>query len=119
MVRATARMKAPARSSGGAAPKGLEDLTEEQLRHVERIEAGEDGAMDGEPVALRIKAPLEKVVPLRMSDAQWRVLAREADELGLRPTTLMRMWVLERLREAERGHTQTESGFAAHEASPS
>src|SRR5207244_3289203 len=83
---------------------GLEDLTEEQRRHVEHIDAGGDGAMEGTRYKLKIKQPLVKVVPIRMSDEQWRVLTREAEELGLRPTTLLRMWVLERLRTAERSH---------------
>jgi hypothetical protein len=83
--------------------RGLEDLTEEQRRYVERIDAGED-APEGERVEVRVRRPLEKVIPIRMSDDQWKVLTREAEELGVRPTTLMRMWVLERLREAERGH---------------
>jgi hypothetical protein len=82
---------------------GLEDLTDEQRALVERFEAG-DEALEGEPVTLRARKPLGKVVPIRMSEDQWRILTREAEELGVRPTTLMRMWVLERLREAERGH---------------
>jgi hypothetical protein len=85
-------------------PLGLEDLTEEQIRHVARLEAGEDDGTAGTRLRPRVKTPLEKVVPIRMSDNQWTVLTREAEELGVRPTTLMRMWVLERLREAERGH---------------
>jgi hypothetical protein len=85
-------------------PLGLEDLTEEQIQHVARLEAGEDDGTAGTRLRPRIKTPLEKVVPIRMTDDQWRVLAREAEELGLRPTTLMRMWVLERLRAAERAH---------------
>ena len=93
----------------------LEDLTEEQRRLVERIEAGED-VPEGRPVKLRVADRLAKVVPIRMTDEQWRVLTREADELGLRPTTLLRMWLLERLRAAPRGHADGEAGGAEAQA---
>jgi len=76
--------------------------TPEQRAEVERFEAGEDIGEGAEPVELLVKKPLHKVVPIRMNDDQWRTLTREAEELGLRPTTLLRMWVLERLRDAER-----------------
>ena len=85
-------------------PLGLEDLTWEQVERVAELEAGDDTPPAGPVRGVRVAQPLVKVIPLRMSDAQWRVLAREAEDLGLRPTTLMRMWVLERLRDAERGH---------------
>ena len=85
-------------------PLGLEDLTEAQLRRVAQLEAGDDTppAPDAKVGRVRVSQPLTKIVPLRMSDAQWRTLTCEAEELGLRPTTLLRMWVLERLRDAER-----------------
>jgi hypothetical protein len=87
---------------------GWEDLSSEERRHVEQLEAGEvELPTEGKLRRLRVRQPLEKVVPIRMSDEHWRILSREAEELGLRPTTLMRMWVLERLREAERGHRGT------------
>ena len=85
---------------------GRERLTAEQRSAVDAFDAGEDIGT-GEAVEVEARRPLGKVVPIRMSDDQWRVLSREAEELGVRPTTLMRMWVLERLREAERGHRGT------------
>ena len=42
---------------------------------------------------LGLSQPHVLVVPIRMSSEQWDVLRREARELGIRPTTLLRMWV--------------------------
>jgi len=97
----------------------LEDLTDAQIRRVEALEAGDDtppgpGARIGR---VRAAQPLTKIVPLRMSDAQWRILAREAEELGLRPTTLLRAWLLERLRDADRAHRGAGTATAAPDPS--
>lgn len=81
---------------------GLADLTEAQRAAVEAFEAGEDIGMGEVVEGLRVQQPLGKIVPIRMSEDQWQALRREAGELGVRPTTLMRMWILERLREAAR-----------------
>ena len=75
---------------------------ERQRREIERIEAGGSVWEGAEEVELEAKQPLDKVVPIRMACEQWDVLRREARELGMRPTTLLRMWVLERIREAAR-----------------
>ena len=56
-----------------------------------------------EVVAVEVKRPLDKVVPVRLSSEKWEELRREAGELGIGPTTLVRMWVLEKLREVARG----------------
>jgi uncharacterized protein (TIGR02271 family) len=89
----------------------LDDLTPEQRAAVDRFDAGEDIGDGGEPVELEVRRPLGKVVPIRMSDDQWRVLTREAEELGTRPSTLLRMWLLERLREvARRSGTREDPG---------
>jgi len=83
---------------------GLEELTPEQRNAIEAFEAGEDIGT-GERVAMEVRRPLSKVVPIRMSEDQWELLAHEAQELGTRPTTLLRIWVMERLREAGRART--------------
>lgn len=77
----------------------------EQAEHdldalVGRIDAGEDTIAMSEPVEepVCIKQPLDKVVAVRLTDAQWRQLYAEARELRVGPTTLMRKWTLERLR---------------------
>jgi hypothetical protein len=44
------------------------------------------------------KAGLDKIVTLRLSASDWVKLEDDARELGIGPTTLIRMWVLERLR---------------------
>ncbi len=53
-----------------------------------------------EVVALEVKRPLDKVIPVRLPAAKWEDLRREARELGVGPTTLARMWLLARLRQA-------------------
>lgn len=82
--------------------KELTEGEERQQREIERIEAGGSVWDGAEEADIEVKRPLEKVVPIRMSAEQWEVLRREARELGTRPTTLLRMWMLERLREASR-----------------
>lgn len=51
----------------------------------------------GEPVDVEVKQPLEKIVPIRLSADHWAELYRYAHELGIGPTTLARMWILEKL----------------------
>ena len=41
---------------------------------------------------------MEKVIPIRVTAGQWQALHEEAECLGIGPTTLVRMWALERLR---------------------
>ena len=46
-----------------------------------------------------MKRPLDKVIPVRLPSEKWEELRREARELGVGPTTLARMWILEKLRQ--------------------
>jgi hypothetical protein len=62
---------------------------DELEREIERID---------EEVEVEIKVPLDKVVPVRLTSHKWAALRREATELGIGPTTLARMWILEKLR---------------------
>jgi hypothetical protein len=48
-----------------------------------------------EVVEIEVKRPLDKV---RLSSEKWEELRREARELGVGPTTLAQMWILEKLR---------------------
>lgn len=77
------------------------ELTDEQQREVERFEAGEEIADAAELVTLKVRRSLDKVVPVRLSAEQWDRLTIAAQHAGTRPTTLLRMWVLERLRSPE------------------
>ncbi len=65
---------------------------------LQRIERGEAWDESDEIVHLEVKRPLDKVVPVRLPSAEWEKLRKEARELGVGPTTLARMWILERLR---------------------
>ena len=66
---------------------------------VERIEQGEAWDETDEVVQAEVKKPLDKVIPVRLSADKWEEIRQEARELGIGPTTLARMWILERLRQ--------------------
>lgn len=68
-------------------------------KEVERIESGEAWEETDEAVELEVKRPLDKVIPVRLPSEKWEELRREARELGVGPTTLARMWILEKLRQ--------------------
>lgn len=68
----------------------------------ERIEQGKAWDETDEVVQVEVKKPLDKVIPVRLSTDTWEELRREAKELGIGPTTLARMWVLEHLRQRVR-----------------
>jgi len=66
---------------------------------VERIEQGEAWDKTDEVVQAEVKKPLDKVIPVRLSADKWEEIRQEARELGIGPTTLARMWILEHLRQ--------------------
>jgi hypothetical protein len=68
----------------------------------ERIEQGEAWNETDEMVQVEVKKPLDRVIPVRFSTDQWERLRQEARDLGIGPTTLARMWILERLRQGVR-----------------
>lgn len=65
------------------------------VKNIEQSDAWEE---TDEVVELKVKKALDKVIPIRMSTEKWEELRHEASELGIGPTTLARMWILERLR---------------------
>jgi hypothetical protein len=66
---------------------------------INEIEKGDAWDESDEIVHLEVKKPLDKVIPVRLSADKWEEIRREARELGVGPTTLARMWILERLRQ--------------------
>ncbi len=68
-------------------------------RDAKRIEEGEAWEGTDEVVEIEVKRPFDKVVPVRLPSEKWEELRREARELGVGPTTLARMWILEKLRQ--------------------
>jgi len=68
-------------------------------KEIERIEQGDAWDETDEVVQAEVKKPLDKVIPMRLSAEKWEELRKEAHELGIGPTTLARMWILERLRQ--------------------
>jgi len=65
---------------------------------VEDIERGDAWNESDEVVRVEVKKPLDKVIPVRLPADKWERMREEARELGVGPTTLARMWILERLR---------------------
>jgi hypothetical protein len=80
---------------------------ESRNREIEKIEAGDAWDENDEVVEVSIKKPLDKVVPVRIASDKWDELRREARELGIGPTTLARMWILEKLRDSKSGYKTT------------
>ena len=68
-------------------------------REIQQIEEGEAWEETDEVVKVEVKRPLDKVVPVRLPSDTWEELRREARELGVGPTTLARMWILEKVRQ--------------------
>lgn len=68
-------------------------------KEIENIEQSDAWNEDDEVVRIKVKKPLDKVIPVRLSSDKWEELRREARELGIGPTTLARMWILERLKK--------------------
>ena len=66
---------------------------------VEKIEQGDAWEETDEVVPVEVKKPLDKVIPVRLPADKWEQMREEARELGIGPTTLARMWILERLRQ--------------------
>jgi 2-iminoacetate synthase ThiH len=69
---------------------------------VEQIEQGDAWEESDEVVKLEVKRPLDKVIPIRLSADKWEQIREEAHELGIGPTTLTRMWILEHLKQRVR-----------------
>lgn len=68
-------------------------------KEIERIEKSSAWDESDEVVQVEVKKPLDKVIPVRLSAEKWEELRKEAREMGVGPTTLARMWLLERLRQ--------------------
>ena len=68
-------------------------------KEVEKIEQGEAWDETDAVKRVEVKKPLDKVIPVRLPSDKWEQIRVEARELGVGPTTLARMWILERLRE--------------------
>ncbi len=58
------------------------------------------------PVRVRVAKKLSEPIAVRLDTETLKVLRERARQLGIGPTTLIRMWVLERLREENKSTTQ-------------
>jgi hypothetical protein len=68
-------------------------------KEVSKIEQGEAWDEADEVVEVKARRSLDKVIPVRLSSEKWEEIRKEARELGIGPTTLARMWILDRLRQ--------------------
>jgi hypothetical protein len=68
-------------------------------REVQKPEEGEAWEETDGVVEIEVKRPLNKVMPVRLPSEKWEELRREAHDVGVGPTTLARMWILEKLRQ--------------------
>ena len=68
-------------------------------KEIQRNEQADAWDETDEIVQVEVKKPLDKVIPVRLSADKWEALRKQASELGIGPTTLVRMWILERLRQ--------------------
>ena len=69
-------------------------------KEVEKIERS-NNAWDetDEVVKTEARKPMDRVIPVRLPADKWEQIRKEARELGIGPSTLTRMWILERLRQ--------------------
>lgn len=82
-------------ASRKSAKKPVFKSLEEEVEWFDTHDSWDD---DDEEVEVEFKQPLDKVIPVRLTADKWSALRREATELGVGPTTLARMWILEKLR---------------------
>ncbi len=69
------------------------------MNEIERIERGREAWDETDQVVdVVVKRPLDTVVPVRLNAGTYAQLRRVARERGVGPSTLIRMWLLERLR---------------------
>jgi hypothetical protein len=84
---------------GGSTIRQLEvDKMADLDKSIEEIEQSDAWNESDEVVSVEVKKPLDKVIPVRLPADKWEQIRKEARELGVGPTTLARMWILERLR---------------------
>jgi len=72
----------------------MEDLD----KAVKDNEQGDAWEETDEVVHIETNKLLDRVIPIRISTEKWEELRQEAREMGIGPTILARMWIIERLR---------------------
>lgn len=92
----------------------MSSLTREQQRFVDRVDAGESIWDETELVQQEEappREPLTKMIAVRLSTDQWKMLYGVAKEMGIGPATLSRMWILERLKHLYPSTTNSSGGW--------
>ena len=84
-------------------PDDQDEWSEELRQEVDRLDAGGNGWEGTTPVPeeerLHFRRPMDKVIPVRFSTQQWEALRQEAIRRGIGPSTLLRMWAIEKLAD--------------------
>jgi hypothetical protein len=88
-------------------------------KDIKRIENNSAWDESDEVVDLEVKKPLDKVIPVRLPASTWEKLRHEAKELGIGPTTLARMWIIERLKIQSTSHQDLSSLIELLKQNPS
>ena len=68
-------------------------------KEIEPIEQADAWDESDEVVQVEVKRVLDNVIPVRLPAEKWEELRPASRELGIGPTTLARMWILERLHQ--------------------
>ena len=72
---------------------------------MEGSDTEKDESMQKADNAARIRANrnLYKVLPVRLPTDKWDLIRKEANDLGIGPSTLARIWILDSLRKLGNG----------------
>ena len=79
-------------------------LSPEAVKRIASIENSEENDTweeSDEVVRIEIRKPSKMVIPVRLPAEAWEKLRELAREVGVGPTTMARMWILERLKESK------------------
>ncbi len=74
-------------------------------QEVEELDDGEAWMDNDEVATVAMKNPLDVALQVRLPGDKWEILCQEAAELGVEPSTLLRMWVFDKIRTVQRARS--------------
>jgi predicted DNA binding CopG/RHH family protein len=80
-----------------------ENVSREALAHFWDTHSIADYQDDLQPVAVRLDKGVPEGITIRFNSKTLETLRHTASRMGIGPTTLIRMWVLERLERTQAG----------------
>ena len=75
--------------------------TKRNRESARRIEVKEPERSSQRGVLNRANRELNRILPVRLPEDKWEEIRQEANELGVGPSTLARIWILDSLRKAK------------------